>query len=381
MMPTLQSKIGLALLVSMVLPGTVLADGYTTKAKYALLMDSDTGYVMFDKRADEPMHPASMTKLMTAYMVDEAVQAGKFKMDTEFEVSENAWKKGGAATGGSTMFLKPHQRVRLDDLVKGIIVQSGNDACIVVAENMAGTEEAFAAQMTQKAKKLGMTHSTFKNSTGLPDEEHLMSAKDLAILSQHIIHDFPEQYQIYSQKEFTYNGIKQGNRNPLLYSLEGADGLKTGHTSQSGYGLTASVKAKDGRRLIMVINGLKSMNERADEARSLMSWGLANFQNTNLLPINKPLVEIDVWLGKSKKVHAVPAKDLIQTYPISGDINATSVVQYQQPVLAPVQKGQKLGRIITTLADKTTVETDLLASESVEKLGFFSKIKALFNGG
>ena len=376
----LPARLGLAFLVSAVLSSTALAEGYSTKAQYALLMDANTGYVMFDKKSNEPMHPASMTKLMTAYMVDEAVQSGKFKLDDEFEVSDNAWRKGGAATGGSTMFLKPHQKVRLDDLLKGIIVQSGNDACIVVAENMAGTEEAFAVQMTQKAKKLGMTNSTFKNSTGLPDKEHLMSAKDLAILSQHIINDFPEHYKIYSQKEFTYNGIKQGNRNPLLYSLDGADGLKTGHTSQSGYGLTASVKSKDGRRLIMVINGLKSMNERADEARKLMSWGLANFQNTNLLPKNKSLAEVDVWLGKQKTVHAIPAKDLIQTHSIADGIKATSIVQYQQPVLAPIQKGQKLGKIITTLSDNTKVETDLVAAEPVEKLGFFSKIKALFGG-
>ncbi len=379
-MPILCDKKVLVFGLTAMLTSIAVAGDYTTKAKYALLMDSDTGYVMFDKNADEPMHPASMTKLMTAYMVDEAVQNGKFKLNDEFEVSENAWRKGGAATGGSTMFLKPHQKVRLDDLLKGIIVQSGNDACIVVAENMAGTEEAFAAQMTQKAKKLGMKNTTFKNATGLPDKEHLMSAKDLAILSQHIIHDFPEQYQIYSQKEFSYNGIRQGNRNPLLYSLEGADGLKTGHTSQSGYGLTASVKTKDGRRLIMVINGLKSMNERAEEARRLMNWGLANFQNSDLLSINKPLAEVNVWLGTQKTVRAVPAKNLIQTHALVDDINAVSIVQYQQPILAPIQKGQKLGKIITTLSDNTKVETDLIAAEDVKKLGFFSKIKALFGG-
>ncbi len=379
-MRILPVKVCSAFWVSAMLSTTALADVYTTKAQYALLMDADTGYVLFDKKSDQPMHPASMTKLMTAYMVDEALKSGKLKLDDEFEVSANAWRKGGAATGGSTMFLEPHQKVRLDDLLKGIIVQSGNDACIVVAENMAGTEEAFAAQMTQKAKKLGMMHSTFKNSTGLPDKDHLMSARDLAILSQHIINDFPERYQIYSQREFTYNGIKQPNRNPLLSSLEGADGLKTGHTSQSGYGLTASVKSKDGRRLIMVINGLKTDKERAVEAQKLMSWGLANFQNTNLLPTNKPVAEVDVWLGKTKTVPAVAAHELIQTHAIADGVKAKSLIQYQQPVLAPIKKGQKLGKIITTLSDNTKVETDLIAAESVEKLGFFGKIKALFGG-
>ena len=380
-MHTLQNKLWMVALVGAVFTTPLSAEALKTKAKYALLMDADTGYVMFDKKADEPMHPASMSKLMTAYMIDEAVKSGKYKWDDEFEVSENAWKKGGAATGGSTMFLEPKQKVRLDDLLKGIIIQSGNDACIVVAENMAGTEEAFAAQMTQKAKKMGLKNSTFKNATGIPHPEHLMSAKDLALLSQHIIRDYPDQYAIYSQKDFTYNGIKQGNRNPLLYSLDGADGLKTGHTQKSGYGLTASVKAKDGRRLIMVINGLKSLNERAEEARKVMSWGLANFQNSNLLNTDKPMAEVEVWLGENKTVKAVPAKNLIQTHPIADDIQASSVVRYQQPVLAPIQKGQKLGTIATLLPDKTLVETDLIAAENVEKLGFFAKIKALLTGG
>ena len=232
------------------------AKAIETKAKYALLMDAKTGYIMFDKRSDEPMHPASMSKLMTSYLVEEALKSGQYTEDTEFTVSENAWRKGGAKTGGSTMFLKIGQKVKLIDLLKGINIQSGNDACIVVAEGMAGTEEAFASKMTQKAKKLGLTKSTFANATGIPDPNHLMSARDLALLSQHIINDFPEYYPIYSQKEFTYNGIKQGNRNPLLYSLQGADGLKTGHTQQSGYGLTATVKSPDGRRLILVVNGL-----------------------------------------------------------------------------------------------------------------------------
>lgn len=354
------------------------AAGFQTKAKYAYLMDADTGYVMFDKKADQAMHPASMSKLMTAYMIDEAVKNGDYTMESEFTVSENAWKKGGAKTGGSTMFLKPHQKVKLGDLLQGIIVQSGNDACIVVAENMAGTEEAFAAKMTQKAKKLGLQNSTFRNATGIPHPEHLMSAKDLALLSQHIINDYPENYKIYSQKEFTFNGIKQGNRNPLLYSLDGADGLKTGHTQQSGYGLTASVKTKDGRRLILVINGLNSMNDRAVEARKLMSWGLSHFQNADLLRPDKTVVQVPVWLGKEAVVHAVPAKKLVETYPIDDEVKASSVVEYTTPVIAPVYKGDKLGTITTTLDDGTQVVTDLVAGEDVQKLGFFGKIKALF---
>ena len=351
------------------------AGAVETKAKYALLMDADTGYVMFDKQADEAMHPASMSKLMTSYLVEEALKTGKYSEDTEFTVSENAWKKGGAKTGGSTMFLKIGQKVKLIDLLKGINIQSGNDACIVVAEGMAGTEEAFAAKMTQKAKKLGLTKSTFANATGIPDPNHLMSARDLALLSQHIINDFPEYYPIYSQKEFTYNGIKQGNRNPLLYSLQGADGLKTGHTSQSGYGLTASVKAPDGRRLILVINGLASMNERASEARNLMNYGLSHFENLTILDTKKALVSIPLWMGTKKDFQAYPAENLIQTHPMGKEFEVSSVVEYQEPIFAPVQRGQKVGTITTTFPDGLVHEMDLIAGESVEKLGFFARLK------
>ena len=354
---------------------TCQASAVTTKAKYAFLMDADTGYVMFDKKADVPMHPASMSKLMTSYLLEEALKSGKYTEDTEFTVSENAWRKGGAKTGGSTMFLKIGQKVKLIDLLKGINIQSGNDACIVVAEGMAGTEEAFAAKMTQKAKKLGLRHSTFTNATGIPDKNHLMSARDLALLSQHIINDFPEYYSIYSQKEFTYNGIKQGNRNPLLYSLQGADGLKTGHTGQSGYGLAATVKSPEGRRLILVVNGLSSMNERASEAKNLMNYGLSHFENVTVLDTQKQLVRIPVWMGKEKEVKAYPAENLIQTHPIGEEMKITSTLEYQEPLMAPIQKGQKLGTITTVLPDGNVHEMDLIAGESVDKLGLFSRIK------
>ena len=360
---------------------TLQAEAIETKAKYALLMDADTGYVMFDKKADEAMHPASMSKLMTSYIVEEALKSGKYTEDTEFTVSENAWKKGGAKTGGSTMFLNIGQKVKLIDLLKGINIQSGNDACIVVAEGMAGTEEAFAAKMTQKAKKLGLQHSTFANATGIPDPNHLMSAKDLALLSQHIINDFPEYYSIYSQKEFTYNGIKQGNRNPLLYSLQGVDGLKTGHTSQSGYGLTASVKAPDGRRLILVVNGLSSMNERASEARNLMNYGLSHFENVRVLDTKKSVVSIPVWMGIKNEIVAYPAENLVQTRPLGEEVKITSVIEYQTPLLAPIQKGQKVGTITTTLPDGNIHEIDLISGETVEKLGFFARIKKRLLGG
>ncbi len=350
------------------------AQAFETLAKNALLMDADTGFVIYEKEANIPMPPASMSKLMTAYMVFEALQNGKIKLEDEFITSENAWKKGGAKSGSSTMFLNPNERVKVKDLLRGIIVQSGNDACIVVAENMAGTEEAFAELMNEKAKELGLKNSSFRNATGLPDENHKMSAKDLAKLAQILINQFPEFYPIYSEKSFTHNGIKQGNRNPLLYTMDGADGLKTGHTEVSGYGLTGSAKTPDGRRLIMVLNGMKSMNERREESQKLMNWGAIGFENITLIKKNQNIEEIPVWLGTKPTVQAVAATDFKVTTPKGRKVSPEMKIIYNSPVEAPVQKGQKLGTlIISTGIGNRSVE--LLAAESVEKVGYFGKIK------
>ena len=360
-------------------PQIVAAESISTAASHAFLMDADTGFVMLNKNAEEPMPPASMSKLMTAYMIFDALKKGEYTLDSEFVVSDNAWKKGGAKTGSSTMFLNPNQQVKLRDLLRGIIVQSGNDACIVAAENMAGTEEAFADLMNKKAKQLGLKNAVFKNATGLPDPEHLISAHDLARLAKRLIQDFPEYYPIYSEKEFTYNKIKQGNRNPLLYSMPGVDGLKTGHTSKSGFGLTGSMKTYDGRRLIMVINGLKSMDERAQESKKIMSWGISAFENLEILNPEKTIVEVPVWLGVEKSVAAVPEKKVIATAARGETPNIKSIVKYNTPILAPVSKGQKLGTIVTYLEDGNKEETDLVAVRSVDKVGFLGKIKALLH--
>ena len=369
--------LGALLLLS---PSLLQAGELSTAASHALLMDADTGAVLFEKNADEKMHPASMSKLMTAYLVFEALKKGQYTLDTEFVVSDNAWKKGGAKTGGSTMFLNPKQSVKIRDLLRGIIVQSGNDACIVVAEGMAGSEEAFAQMMNAKAKKLGLQDSSFRNATGLPNPDHLMSSRDLALLAQHLINDFPEYYPIYSEREFTYNNITQQNRNPLLSQVPGADGLKTGHTSESGYGLTGSVKTYDGRRLIMVINGLKSMAERAKESQNIMSWGTANFENAVILSAQKSLVEVPVWLGEETTVSAGASEPLIQTISKWDTPEIKSVVRYVSPVKAPIEQGQKLGEIETTLPDGSVHKTDLIAQKSIKKLGYFAKIKAILLG-
>ncbi len=353
---------------------TTSAHAYETLATNALLMDANTGFVIYEKEADMPMPPASMSKLMTAYMIFEALQNGKINLEDEFIVSENAWKKGGAKSGSSTMFLNPNERVKVKDLLRGIIVQSGNDACITVAENMAGTEEAFAELMNEKAKEIGLKNSSFRNATGLPDENHKMSAKDLAKLAQILINKFPEFYPIYSEKSFTHNEIKQGNRNPLLYTMDGADGLKTGHTEASGYGLTASAKTPDGRRLIMVLNGMKSMNERREESQKLMNWGSIGFENKTLIKKNKNIEQIPVWLGVKPTVQAIAATDFTVTTPKGRKVSPEMKIIYNSPIEAPVQKGQKIGTlIISTGTGNRSVE--LLAAESIEKVGYFGKIK------
>lgn len=359
------------------LAGTLLfsfnAVAFDTKATHALLMDADTGYVMFEKEADKPMPPASMSKLMTVYIVFDALKDGRLKLEDEFIVSENAWRTGGTLSGGSTMFLKPAEKVKVLDLLKGVIIQSGNDACITIAENLAGSESAFAELMNEKAKELGLTNSTFRNSTGLPDPEHKMSAKDLAKLAQILIKNFPDYYYLFSEKSFKHNGITQGNRNPLLYKIPGADGLKTGHTKESGYGLTGSVLSSDGRRVILVVNGLESMKERDEESRRLATYGSNGFITSTLVVKDKVVDTIPVWLGQEDGVDAVTEKEYKMTH-AKGRKTPVIKISYNSPIVAPVKKGD----IIATLkiGEGETVETmNLLAAKDVEKAGYFKRLK------
>lgn len=351
------------------------AQAFETKAKYAYLIDAETGYVMYDKKADVAMAPASMSKLMTAYVLFDALKSGELTLEDEFKVSENAWRKGGAKSGSSTMFLEPGQMVKVKDLLRGIIVQSGNDACIVAAEGLSGSEDMFAHLMNQKAKDLGLTKSSFKNATGLPHPEHLMSAHDLAVLARAIIQQFPEYYSIYGEKEFTYNKIKQGNRNPLLYTMNGADGLKTGHTQASGYGLTGSAKTNDGRRLIMVLNGLKTMQARSDESQKLMGYGIAGFENLTLFTQKNSIEQMPVWYGKAESVSAVVDKDVIVTVARGQGKNIKADIKYTSPIQAPIHKGQKIGDLVVTMPDGQIIRTDLVSYQDIEKVGYFGKVK------
>ena len=353
------------------------AQAIETKAKNAVLMDFETGTFFFQKNADERMPPASMSKLMTAYMIFERLKNGSLALDDEFVVSENAWRKGGAKTGSSTMFLKIGDKVKLKDILRGIIVQSGNDACITAAENIAGSEKEFVEQANQKAVELELSNSHLANATGWPHPEHYMSPKDLATLSGHIIRDFPEYYGIYSEREFTYNGIKQENRNPLLFLMPGvADGIKTGHTSASGYGLVGSAK-KGNRRIIMVINGLKTMKERSEEAQKLILWGFRSFDNYKVLKKDVRVVNVPVWLGRTRSVAAVPAEDIVLTVPKGKQKEIVASVTYEKPLSAPVKKGQKIGSLVLHVPEQEERTVDLFAANDVKRLGYFGRLKEL----
>ena len=344
-----------------------------TIAEQAFLIDMTTGEVLFEKNADQPMAPASMSKMMTAYMIFERLRDGSLTLADNFTVSENAWRKGGAKSGGSTMFLEPGKRVKLEDLLRGIIVQSGNDACIVVAEALASSEAAFAEKMTVRAKELGLQNTVFKNATGWPDPEHLTTAQDLALLAKRTITDFAEYYHYYAEKEFTYNTIRQINRNPLLYKNINADGLKTGHTVESEYGLTASATKGD-RRLILVVNGLATKKDRSREPERLLNWGFRDFNNYRLFSAGEEVTEADVWLGKEDKVPLVIEREMLLTIARNARHKMKVTVTFENPIPAPIAKGDPVAKLVLTVPGRDKLEVPLLAGAAVERLGLFGRL-------
>ena len=349
------------------------ASAIETSAKNVLVMDYETGQYLYAKDHQKMIPPASMSKLMTIYMIFEKLKDGSLSLDDTFTVSENAWRKGGAASGSSTMFLKIGEKVPVRDLIQGIIIQSGYDACIVAAENLSGSEEDFAADMQKKARQLGLKHSSFANATGWPHPDQLMSVEDLARLARVIISEFPEFYHIFSEHTYTHNNIKQGNRNPLLYSMPYADGLKTGHTEEAGFCLVASAK-KDNRRLISVMAGLKSNKERSEEAEKLMSWGFREFSNYTLFKKNQVIAEIPVWLGSEININLVVDRDVRRTLKKSSVNKVKMTAVYDKPVTAPIKKGDRLGTIKVDIPGQGDFEIPLTADRDVEKLGFFGRI-------
>jgi D-alanyl-D-alanine carboxypeptidase (penicillin-binding protein 5/6) len=332
-----------------------------TVARWAYIMDFNTGASLLEKNADVEMPPSSMTKLMTIYLVYERLKQGKMRLEDELPVTERAWRMGG-----SKMFVQVGTQVKVEDLVRGVIVQSGNDACIVFAEAIAGSEEQFAELMNQKAKELGLTNSFFKNSTGWPDPEQHMSCRDIATLARRIIRDFPEYYHYDSEKTFKYNNIEQGNRNPLVQKGT-ADGLKTGHTEAGGYGLCASRKHGD-RRVILVLNGLDTMHQRAEEGERLMDWAFANFEDVTLFAAGDVVERVPVWLGVSPTVPLIGGRDLVVTMPRNWRKNAAVKVSYDSPIRAPVAKGATLGKLAVKGDGVPAMEVPLLAGADVPKL-------------
>jgi serine-type D-Ala-D-Ala carboxypeptidase (penicillin-binding protein 5/6) len=340
--------------------------GFDGDAPTAILIESTSGSVLFEKNADELRAPSSMMKLMTAEVVFHALKQGEIKLTDEFRVSENAWRKGGAPAGGSTMFAAINSKISVDDLLHGAIIQSGNDACMVLAEGLAGNERAFAEVMTQRARELGMPRSTFSNSNGLPDPGNRMTVRELAKLSRYIIQTYPDFYKLFGEKEFTWNKIRQQNRNPLLNSLEGADGLKTGYTKEGGYGMVGSA-VQNGVRLIAVINGLDDPDDRASEAKKLLEWGFRNFEVRTLFAAEQPIGYAKVFGGASRSVKLAshePVKVMVQK---NGSDKLIARLVYSGPVRAPIESGQQVGVVKVWRGGNIAVETPVFAAESVGK--------------
>jgi len=343
-----------------------------------LLMDTNSGDIIAQQNPDERLAPASLTKMMTAYVVDRALESGKISLDQMVPVSETAWK-----AEGSRMFIDVNTEVSVKDLLKGVIIQSGNDASIALAEFVAGSQESFAQLMNEEAARLGMTNSHFVNATGLPAEDHYSSAHDLAILGRTLIHDFPESYPFYAEKEFTYNGIKQGNRNLLLWTDNTVDGIKTGFTDAAGYCLVSSAQ-RDGMRLVAVIMGAKSPKARADQSRQLLTYGFRFYETRKLYAANTAINSPKVWMGEKKEVGLGLAEALYITIPRGQYDNIESSIKLEETLKAPIVENANYGHLILTLDGKTLLEKPLVALESVPKGSWFGNamdyVKMSFNG-
>jgi D-alanyl-D-alanine carboxypeptidase (penicillin-binding protein 5/6) len=335
-------------------------------------MDFDTGATLLEKQADEEMPPSSMTKLMTLYLVYDRLKQGRLKLDDELPVSEKAWRMQG-----SKMFVQIGSTVRVEDLIRGVVVQSGNDAAIVLAEAIGGSEEGFVELMNAKAKELGLTHSYFRNCTGWPDPEHHMSCRDIASLAADIIREFPDYYHYDSEKTFRYNGIEQGNRNPMVQKGT-ADGLKTGHTDAGGYGLVVSSK-RNGRRIILVLNGMESMRERAEESERMMDWLFFNFEDVTLFAAGDVIESVPVWLGTQRTVPLVAGKDLTVTMPRNWRKKASVKISYDTPLTAPIRKGDTLGKLMVSGEGVPNFTLPLLAAEDVPRLGLPGRAMAVLS--
>lgn len=362
----LKTLAGACLGALMALPAQAL----DTAARSAMVVDMSSGAVLLEKNVDIPIPPASMSKLMTLNMVFEALQQGRLSLDEKFRVSVKAWKKGG-----SKMFVREGDRIRIEDLIRGVIIHSGNDACVVLAEGLAGSEDAFAKNMTERAKELGMEHSTFINSTGWPHPDHRMSARDLIFLTKRMVEAFPEYYHYFAETEFTWDKVTQKNRNPLLYLDIGADGLKTGHTEEAGYGLTGSAKRGE-RRIAFIITGLDSARARSVEAERLTTWAFREFKTGKIANAGQIVGEAEVWIGAADTVPLAPKNDVIATAPFGGLDQMQVTVRYDGPIEAPIALGQPIAELIVEAPDMPPVSTPLVAAAAVDRGGLISRVNA-----
>jgi D-alanyl-D-alanine carboxypeptidase (penicillin-binding protein 5/6) len=350
--------------------GAALGQTHDTPARAAIIVDLSSGATLFEKDADLPLPPASMSKLMTLYMAFEALDRGLISMDDEFRTTA-----GAAGMGGSKMFIREGELVSVENLIRGVVVQSGNDAAVALAEALAGTEEAFAERMNERAADIGLTNSHFANATGWPDPEQHMSMRDLARLASLLIEQFPQYYPMFAETEFAWDGVKQQNRNPLLGLGIGADGLKTGHTEEAGYGLVGSAKRGD-RRIVLAIAGLDSVGARSHEAERLVNWAFRAFETRQLYSAGEGLVEAPVWIGAVPRVMLAPARDVTVTAPYGNIEKAALKVRYDAPLEAPIAEGQRVGSIEIAVPDLPPFSVPLVATTAVERGGFVTRVRA-----
>lgn len=354
-----------AFLCVMGLASSASAQLFETRAQQAFMIDADTGTVLFSKDPDALIPPASLAKLMTMEVVFNALKTGRLTLQEEFFVSENAWRTGGAMSGGSTMFAEVRSSISLENLIQGVIVQSANDGCIIIAEGMAGSEENFAQLMTERAREIGMTRSVFKNSTGLPAEGQVVTVRELAMLAHHIWTEYPDYYAYYAQPEFTWNKITQRNRNPLLRMNIGADGMKTGFTEESGYGIVGSV-ARDDRRLFVALSGMESDAVRAEEARKILDWGMRAFDKYQVFAADEIVGEAKVYGGAKGGVGLRSNGPISLFVPLTNRERLVARIVYDGPVIAPVEEGARVGTLKVWIGDAMSQETPLYAAESVD---------------
>jgi D-alanyl-D-alanine carboxypeptidase (penicillin-binding protein 5/6) len=341
-------------------------DDFFTQAPVAILLDAETGTILLEKNADTPTSPSSLAKLMTAEVVFNELKQGRIKLDDQYIISEDAWRRGGAPSHTSSMFAPIHSRVRVEDLIQGALVLSGNDACIALAEGISGNEPEFVTVMNARARELGMTQSYFTNATGLPDPAQKVTVRELARLARHIIRTYPDYYRYFAEPEFTWNKIRQQNRNPLLTMNVGADGLKTGFTNDGGYGLVGSA-VQNGTRLIVVVNGLRSAKDRADEAKKLLDYGFHGFESKKLFAEGTTLGYAKLFGGASGSVALVGDGAIGVLMPKNSTDRVTAKIVYSGPVPAPVTRGQSIARLNLYRGDTLVAEVPLFAAENVER--------------